>query len=110
RRKLLTTRPLPASAARNAATVSGDACSTPPVRGTPIGETGDRGAVGPPCIVGPRGAPLIGGRDFCLGEARGRRRQVDDRLEVEPFAHVVRLRPWSEVPRACRPWPPAPPR
>ena len=34
-----------------------------------IGKRRDGGAVGPPGVVGPGGAPVIGGRGFGFGEA-----------------------------------------
>ena len=41
-------------------------------------------------IVPPIVIPILIG--FGLGEARGRRRQVDNGLEFEPVAHRVRVR------------------
>ena len=64
------------------------------VRRAPLGEARDGGAVGAARVFRPRGAPVLRGGVRGVGKARGRRRQFDDRLEVEP----VRGRPPGAAP------------
>ena len=62
------------------------------MHGAPFGEGRHSGTVGPPCIDGPGGAPVIGGGCFGLGETQRRRRQLDNGFELEPVAHRIRVR------------------
>ena len=64
----------------------------PAVNPAPAAEASDGGAVGAARVFRTRGAPVLRRGVGGVIKARDRRRQLDDRLEVEPVADIVRRR------------------